>query len=33
MEVEATEPTLWLHLAPDTTQLLADAIGARVSQV
>jgi len=32
MEVEATEPTLWLHLAPDTTQLLAGAIGARVSQ-
>ena len=32
MEVEVTEPSLWLDLAPDTTQLLADAIGARVSQ-
>ena len=32
MEVEATEPSLWLHLAPDTTQLLADAIVARLSR-
>jgi glutathione synthase/RimK-type ligase-like ATP-grasp enzyme len=32
MEVEATEPALWLHLAPDTTRLLADAIGSRVSR-
>ena len=31
MEVEATEPSLWLHLAPDTTRLLADAIAARLS--
>ena len=31
MEVEATEPSLWLDLAPDTTRLLADAIGARLS--
>ena len=28
MEVEATEPSLWLHLAPDTTVRLADAVGA-----
>ena len=28
MEVEVTEPSLWLHLAPDTTRRLADAIGA-----
>jgi len=28
MEVEVTEPSLWLHLAPDTTIRLADAIGA-----
>ena len=27
MEVEVTEPSLWLHLAPDTTQRLVDAIG------
>jgi hypothetical protein len=33
MEVEATEPSLWLHLAPDTTELLAGAIEARVSRV
>jgi len=31
MEVEATEPSLWLHLAPDTTRLLADAIASRLS--
>jgi hypothetical protein len=31
MEVEATEPSLWLDLAPATTRLLADAIGARLS--
>jgi len=28
MEVEVTEPSLWLHLAPDTTNRLVDAIGA-----
>ncbi len=32
MEVEVTEPSLWLHLAPDTTRRLADAIGRRVSR-
>jgi glutathione synthase/RimK-type ligase-like ATP-grasp enzyme len=32
MEVEATEPSLWLHLAPDTTQRLAGAIGGYVSR-
>jgi hypothetical protein len=31
MEVEATEPSLWLDRAPATTRLLADAIGARLS--
>jgi glutathione synthase/RimK-type ligase-like ATP-grasp enzyme len=31
MEVEATEPSLWLNLAPATTRLLVDAIGARLS--
>ena len=31
MEVEATEPALWLDLAPDTTRLLADAIARRLS--
>jgi glutathione synthase/RimK-type ligase-like ATP-grasp enzyme len=31
MEVEATEPSLWLDHAPGTTRLLADAIGARLS--
>jgi glutathione synthase/RimK-type ligase-like ATP-grasp enzyme len=31
MEVEATEPSLWLDLAPETTRRLADAIHARVS--
>ena len=31
MEVEATEPALWLDLAPATTRLLADAIGTRLS--
>jgi glutathione synthase/RimK-type ligase-like ATP-grasp enzyme len=31
MEVEVTEPYLWLELAPDTTELLADAIAARTS--
>jgi hypothetical protein len=31
MEVEATEPSLWLDLAPGTTRLLVDAIGARLS--
>jgi glutathione synthase/RimK-type ligase-like ATP-grasp enzyme len=30
MEVEVTEPFLWLELAPDTTELLADAIASRV---
>jgi glutathione synthase/RimK-type ligase-like ATP-grasp enzyme len=33
MEVEVTEPSLWLQLAPDTTRRLSDAIGRRVSQV
>ena len=33
MEVEATEPSLWLDLAPETARLLADAVGTRVSQV
>jgi glutathione synthase/RimK-type ligase-like ATP-grasp enzyme len=28
MEVEVTEPSLWLHLAPDTTDRLTVAIGA-----
>jgi glutathione synthase/RimK-type ligase-like ATP-grasp enzyme len=32
MEVEVTEPSLWLHLASDTTRLLADAVAARISQ-
>ena len=32
MEVEVTEPYLWLELAPDTTRMLAAAIGARVSR-
>jgi glutathione synthase/RimK-type ligase-like ATP-grasp enzyme len=32
MEVEVTEPSLWLELAPDTTRMLAAAIGARVSR-
>jgi glutathione synthase/RimK-type ligase-like ATP-grasp enzyme len=32
MEVEVTEPSLWLELAPDTTRQLSDAIGALVSQ-
>ena len=31
MEVEATEPALWLDLAPDTTGLLADAVRTRAS--
>jgi glutathione synthase/RimK-type ligase-like ATP-grasp enzyme len=31
MEVEVTEPALWLDLAPATTRLLADSIAARVS--
>ena len=31
MELEATEPSLWLDLAPATTRLLVDAIGARLS--
>jgi hypothetical protein len=31
MEVEVTEPALWLDLAPATTRLLADAIAARLS--
>jgi glutathione synthase/RimK-type ligase-like ATP-grasp enzyme len=31
MEVEVTEPSLWLQLAPDTTRRLAAAIGRRVS--
>jgi hypothetical protein len=31
MEVEVTEPSLWLNLAPDTTRRFADAIGARLS--
>ena len=31
MEVEATEPALWLDLAPGTTRLLVDAISARLS--
>jgi glutathione synthase/RimK-type ligase-like ATP-grasp enzyme len=31
MEVEVTEPALWLDLAPGTTRLLVDAIGARLS--
>ncbi len=33
MEVEVTEPSLWLQLAPGTTRLLADAIAARVRRV
>ncbi len=33
MEVEVTEPSMWLHLAPDTTRLLTDAIAARLSRV
>lgn len=32
MEVEVTEPYLWLDLAPDTTQRLAEAMGALRSQ-
>jgi glutathione synthase/RimK-type ligase-like ATP-grasp enzyme len=32
MEVEVTEPYLWLELAPDTTRMLAAAIGDRVSR-
>ena len=32
MEVEVTEPSLWLELAPGTTRDLSDAIGALVSQ-
>jgi glutathione synthase/RimK-type ligase-like ATP-grasp enzyme len=31
MEVEVTEPALWLDLAPATTGLLVDAIDARLS--
>jgi hypothetical protein len=31
MEVEVTEPALWLDDAPATTRLLADAIEARLS--
>ena len=31
MEVEVTEPALWLDEAPATTRRLADAIGARLS--
>ena len=31
MEVEVTEPALWLDDAPATTRLLADAIAARLS--
>jgi len=31
MEVEVTEPALWLDEAPTTTRLLADAIAARLS--
>jgi glutathione synthase/RimK-type ligase-like ATP-grasp enzyme len=31
MEVEVTEPALWLDEAPPTTRLLADAIGERLS--
>jgi len=31
MEVEVTEPSLWLQLAPDTTRRLANAIGRLVS--
>jgi glutathione synthase/RimK-type ligase-like ATP-grasp enzyme len=31
MEVEVTEPSLWLQLAPETTRRLADAIGRKVS--
>jgi glutathione synthase/RimK-type ligase-like ATP-grasp enzyme len=31
MEVEVTEPALWLDEAPATTRLLADAIAARLS--
>jgi glutathione synthase/RimK-type ligase-like ATP-grasp enzyme len=31
MEVEVTEPALWLDEAPATTRLLADAIGKRLS--
>jgi glutathione synthase/RimK-type ligase-like ATP-grasp enzyme len=32
MEVEVTEPFLWLDLAPGTTAMLADAVGALVSR-
>jgi glutathione synthase/RimK-type ligase-like ATP-grasp enzyme len=32
MEIEVTEPYLWLELAPGTTDLLVDAIAARVSR-
>jgi glutathione synthase/RimK-type ligase-like ATP-grasp enzyme len=32
MEVEVTEPALWLDLAPETTQRLADAIGVRLAR-
>jgi glutathione synthase/RimK-type ligase-like ATP-grasp enzyme len=30
MEIEVTEPYLWLELAPNTTELLADAIASMV---
>ena len=33
MEVEAIEPSLWLHLAPDTTRLLADASGRTIGDL
>ena len=33
MEVEVTEPALWLDLAPETTQRFADAIGSRLGRL